>query len=48
MQHLQKFTPEYKHYFPRYVSKYSWVQNPFNVDEEDLLEDTDNIPMLQD
>jgi hypothetical protein len=48
VKHLENLTSEFNHYVPDNVSKYTWVQNTFTVNTEDLPEDTANIPKLQD
>jgi hypothetical protein len=47
MQHLDHLTSEIHHYLLKNVSKYSCVGNLFNIDSQDLQEDTANICKLQ-
>ena len=47
MEHLAKLIVECDHYIPDNVTKYSWVQNPFNVGVEDLPEEMSSIDKRQ-
>ena len=46
-EHISKLITGFDCYIPENALKYSWIRNPFNIEAEDLPDETANISKLQ-